>query len=138
MPKPSRLIDAEKFAVLTAAALNGAVGTRTATITLNQRFTRFTVVTAYTYSAATSVSITPSYSIDGGSTFGSETSESVTSGAAALSVYVETLTGTASFTIRRTYDVEGCDAIKLIYAGGGSPDGSDLITATAIGTLVTQ
>jgi hypothetical protein len=134
----SKLLDAVDFgAVLSAVALNGAAGTRTAIITLDKRFARVTVVTNYTRSSGTDVSITPSYSIDDGSTYGSETSEAITSGAAALSVYVETLTGTASFVIRRTYDVEGCDKLKLIYASTAAGAG-DLITVNAVGSLVTQ
>jgi hypothetical protein len=136
---PSKLKDAVDFgAILSAAALNGAAGTRTATLTLDKRFTRVTVVTAYTYSAATSVTITPSVSIDGGTTYGSITSESITSGSAELSPYTEVETGTASWTYARTYDVEGVDKLKLIYSGGGSPGAGDLITARAVGTLVTQ
>lgn len=135
----SKLLDAENFgAVLSAAALNGAAATRTATIDLQKKYTRITVSTAYTYSAATSVTITPTTSIDGGTTYDSYTSEAITSGAAALSAYTETLTGTASFTIKRTYDVEGCDKLKLVYSAGGSPGAGDLITVKAVGTMVGQ
>jgi hypothetical protein len=139
MPELSKLRDASDLGVvLSAAALNGAAATRTVALLLGKRFTRMTVQTTYTYSAATSVSITPTVSIDGGSTYASKTSELITSGAAALSVYVQTLTGTASFVIVTTYDVEGCDYLKLVYAGGGAPAAGDLITARAIGTLVVQ
>jgi hypothetical protein len=143
----SQLRDCVDFgAVLTAAALNGAAGTRTATIQLDRRFTRVTVSTRYTYSAATSVTITPTTSTDdlpsASATFDSITAESIAIAAgvatATLGTYVETLTGTASFTLKRTYDVEGCTWLKLVYSGGGSPGAGDLITAKAIGTLVTQ
>jgi hypothetical protein len=136
---PSRLHDAVDFgAILSAVALNGAAGTRTATLTLDKRFTRCTVVDDYTYSAATSVTITPTVSIDGGTTYGNITSESISSGAAEQSSYVVTETGTASWTQRHSYDVEGCDKLKLVYAGGGTPGAGDLITAKAVCSLVTQ
>ncbi len=139
MPPPSKLLDATDFvAILSAAALNGAAGTRTATLDLGKRFTRVTVSIRYTYSAATSVTITPTTSIDGGTSYDNYTSELISSGAAALSAYTETLTGTASFQIKRGYDVEGCDYLKLVFSGGGSPGAGDLITARAVGTLVAQ
>lgn len=138
----SKLLDAVELPPLTAAALNGAAGTRTVTWTLDKRFTRVTVSIRYTYSAATSVSITPKTSIDGGVSYDSITAESldITSGVATatLGTYIETLTGTASFQIKRTYDVEGCDSMTLLFAGGGSPGAGDLITAKAVASLVTQ
>lgn len=139
MPAPSKLHDADDFgAILSAVALNASSGTRTAIVTLNKRFTRITVVTDYTYSAATSVTWTPSKSIDGGTKYGSYTSKSVSSGTAAVSLYTETLTGTASFTTETTFDVEGVDKFKLVMSGGGSPGAGDLVTVNAVATLVTQ
>lgn len=139
MSQPSKLRDAEDFgAILTAVALNGAAGTRTAIITLNKRFARVTLVQSYTYSAATSVTLTPSKSIDGGTVYASYTSKAITAGAAAVSPYTEVATGTASWIYETTLDVEGVDAIKLVYSAGGSPGAGDLLTVRAVATLVAQ
>jgi hypothetical protein len=139
MPAKSKLIDAEDFgAVLSAVALNGAAATRTAEITLNKRFTRITLTQAYTYSAATSVTLTPSKSIDGGTTYGQYTSKSISDGVATVSAYTEVVTGTSSWAYETTLDVEGVDKLKIVYSGGGTPGAGDLLTVKATGTLVSQ
>lgn len=139
MPQLSKLRDADDFGnVLNAIALNGSAATRTAEINLGKRFTRITLVLNYTYSAATSVTLTPTKSIDGGTTYASYTSKAITSGTAAVSAYTEVVTGTASFIYETTFDVEGVDKFKIVMSGGGSPGAGDLLTVKAVGTLVLQ
>lgn len=132
-------VDAADFGnVLSAVALNGAVGTLTAVITLSKKWTRVTLAQSYTYSAATSVTLTPTKSLDNGTTYVNYTSKAITAGTAAVSKYVETTTGTASWGYETTLDVEGIDKLKLVYSAGGSPGAGDLLTVYAVATLVSQ
>lgn len=130
-----------KYNLLEAVALNGAAATRTVTLSLadlnhaNRGFEKVVVVIDYTYGAATAVTVTPTLSIDGGTTYGSETSTSISSGTGTVSVYSDSYTtGAANALLRLSYDVAGCTHLKLVIAGTGA-NGSDLVDvqATAYG-----
>lgn len=123
------------YNVLEAVALNASAATRTITTqvgTLGQGgngdgFAKLLVVIDYTYSAATTVTVLPSCSQDGGSTYGQETSTAIASGAGTVSAYSDTYTtGAASKILRLGYDVSGCTHYKLVF-GGASADASDLV-----------
>lgn len=122
------------YNMLNAVALNGAAGTRTLTLdtgSIGDGYGRLLVVLDYTYGAATAVTVTPSCSSDGGTTYGQETSTSIASGTGTVSAYSDSYTtGAANKTLRLKYDVTGCDHYKLIFAGTGA-NGSDLVNVQA-------
>ena len=126
------------YNVLEAVALNAAAATRTYTVSAgaltdapSDGFAKLVVVIDYTYSAATTVTVTPTCSLDGGSTYASETSTSIAAGAGTVSVYSDTYTtGGANAVLRLVYDVSGCTHYKLVF-GGASAGAGDLVDVQA-------
>lgn len=127
--------------MLEAVALNASAGTRTLTLPLSTNFSRGTdgptyakvkLVINYTYSAATTVVVTYTSSIDGGTTYGSETSTAIAAGAGTVSVYTDTYTtGSANAIIKLSYDVAGCTHAKFVFSGASAGAG-DLINVQAV------
>jgi hypothetical protein len=94
-------------------------------------FEKLVVVIDYTYSAATTVTVTPTCSVDGGSTYASETSTAISAGAGTVSVYSDTYTtGAANAVLRLVYDVSGCTNYKLVFDGASAGAG-DLVDVQA-------
>lgn len=132
---PATLVD-DRGAVLSGVALNAAAATRTATILrLDKRYSRIILTIDYTYSAATTVTVTPSASpntTSGGTTYGRKTSTAIASGAGTVSLYADTYTtSAASATFELEYDCSGRDAMKFVFGGAGAGAG-DLITVYAV------
>lgn len=131
---PSVLYD-YRGAVLGGVALNASAATRTATVTgLGKKYSRLIWQVDYTYSAATTVTLTCSGSTNEAASYGVKTSTSVSAGAGTVSAYVDTYTtGGASNNLLIEYDVAGLDAFKCVF-GGASAGAGDLVTvyATAV------
>ncbi len=128
--------------LLEAVALTAAAGSRTITRQLasadgggdglGDGWAQIKITIDYTYSAATAVTVTPSCSLDGGNTYGRETSTSISSGTGTISLYTDSYTtGGASAVLNLAYDVSGCTHVKLVFAGTGSPAAGDLIDVQA-------
>ena len=120
--------------VLTAVALNAAAATRTVTIVTGKLFSGLLVDVRYTYSAATTVTVTPTCTHDG-TNYVSMTTASISGGARTLSVLADTYTtGGASAALGVSYDVSACQAVKLVF-GGASAGAGDLVTVRAFGVV---
>jgi uncharacterized protein with beta-barrel porin domain len=127
-----------KFNVLEGVALNATAATRTLTVqvsdvrkTAKDGYRKLIVVVKHTYSAATTLTATPTCSMDGGTTYASETSTSISAGAGTVSVYSDTYTtGAANSVLRLVYDVSGCTNYKVLF-GGASGGAGDLINVQA-------
>ena len=116
--------------VLSAVGLDGAAATRTVTMSVGSNYAKIRLRVAYTYSAATSVTLTPTCSLDG-TNFSSYTTRSCSGGACEMAPLTDVETGTSSFDYIYEYDVRGCQKFKVVFSGGGSPGAGDLITTQA-------
>lgn len=125
--------------LLEGVALNAAEAARTITLDLCSvpagrnggcwETVRLSVF--YTYSAATTVVVTPWCSQDG-TNYARETSRSISSGASAVYPFADTEThGGADIDFSSVYDVRGCVKYKFVLSGGGSPGAGDLVDAQA-------
>jgi len=121
-------------AVLSAVALNVTAASRTALFNVRGYSTLGCSIN-YTYSAATSVVVTPSVSRDNGSTYAVITQNNSGGTLGALAAYADTLTGTSSANISVTYDTRTVDVVKLVFSGGGSPGAGDLITVSCVAAV---
>jgi hypothetical protein len=130
------------FNLLEGVALNATAALRTITVPIAQAkaatgegYEKLVVVVDFTYNAATTVVLTPTCSIDGGSTYASETSTAITAGAGSVSIYADTYTtGAASAVFRVVYDVAGCTHYKIVFSGA-SAGASDLVDVQAALTV---
>lgn len=123
----------DRFKILDAVAASASAGARTAELKV-AGYARLVLAVDFTRSAGTAVVITPTYSLDGGTTYASFTSEAVAAGAATVSPYVVTRTVSLSDIFGHALDVRGMDRVKLLFAvtGGGA---SDLLTVYATGAV---
>ena len=118
--------------MLSGVALNAAAGSRTITINVRRSWAKLRLGVAYTYSAATSVTLTPSCLYEASGTAYALSTRNCTSGACELAPQTDVETGTASWTREIEYDVRGCHQFKVVFSGGGSPGAGDLITTEAV------
>lgn len=116
--------------MLSGAALNAAAASRTMTLTVDGNWAKLRLAVAYTYSAATSVTLTPTCSLDG-TNYDSYSTRGCSSGACEVHTMTDVVTGTANFNKIFEYDIKGCDFFKVVFSGGGSPGAGDLITTRA-------
>jgi hypothetical protein len=122
--------------VLSAVALNASAGARTLEITnLKKRFRRIYLFVNYTYSAATSVTLTPTASPDGTNYYGYGSTLVDTGVGAVSGPYVDTKTGTSSWDLVFEYNVSARDSFKCVFSGGGAPGAGDLITVRAVAEI---
>lgn len=111
--------------LLDGIACNAAAAARTITLPLGSTMARAEVFVYFTYAAATSVSFTPTCSMDSGTTYANYTSRSCSSGTCTVSEMVDSnSTGGADFDVKLVYDTAACDNFKLVIActGGGASD----------------
>jgi hypothetical protein len=133
---------ANKYDLLAAVALNASAATRTITVPVAQArlstgdgYSRLIVGVDFTYAAATTVTLTPTCSLDGGTTYFSVTSTAITAGAGAVSLYVDTYTtSAASAKFSVGYDVGACTHFKIVF-GGASAGAGDLVDIQAALTV---
>lgn len=116
---------------LDAVAATASEANRTFTIDCSDE-TSIDVAIDYTYSAGTSISLTPTGDIGDG-TYRNITSRAISAGAGTLSLFADTIEPAASsLGFTATYDVSRAKNFKLVVAVANG-DGSDLITAKATG-----
>lgn len=131
-----------KYNKIESVALNATAALRTLTVevaqvkrTTGDGYEKLVVVVDFTWAAASTVVLTPTCSIDGGSTYASETSTSIAAGAGTVSPYADTYTtGGASAVFRVVYDVSGCTHYKIVFSGA-SAGATDLIDVQAALTV---
>lgn len=131
------------YNLLEAVALNATAATRTITVPISQvqsrageGFEKLVVGVEFTYAAASTVVLTPTCSMDGGSTYFSETSTAIAAGAGTVSLYTDTYTtGGASASFRLVYDVSSCTHYKIVFSGAsaGATDLVDVQAALVVG-----
>ncbi len=120
----------ERFKALDGVAATASDGSRTVTLDV-RGMARVVFVIEYTRGGAgTAVTLTPSVSLDEGTTYGRLTSTSVAAGAGTVSAYTDTYTSSATGTICVSYDVRGYDYFKVIFAITAG-NGSDTLTVYA-------
>jgi uncharacterized protein (UPF0333 family) len=119
---------------LAAVALNASAGTRTITkiltvgIDQHPGYSKARLVIAYTWAAATTVTVAFSCSIDG-TNYGPLMVRTVSGSTATVTALTDSYTtGGASATMMLEYDLRGCAAAKWLL-GGASAGASDLVTA---------
>jgi hypothetical protein len=124
---------ADRYLVLNAVAASAGASSRTIEIDTSGGWERLVLQIEYTQSAGSAVVVTPTYSLDGGTTYCQLTSTSVAAGAGTVSDYVDTHASGASENFGLAYDVAGYDKFKIVFSvtGGGA---SDLLSVLA--TLV--
>jgi hypothetical protein len=122
-------------AQLSGIALNASSATRTTTLTLNGQFASVVYQIDYTYSAATTVTMTCTNSLNGGSTYGGITITDLNAGtitkASAALTYT---TGSASAVLVVELGAHGVDHQKCVF-GGASAGSGDLVTVTPVGVV---
>jgi hypothetical protein len=127
------------YNLLEGVALNASAALRTITVPIAQvkaaggdGFDKLVVAVEFTWAAASTVVLTPTLSIDGGSTYVADTNTVFTAGAGAIAARVDTYTtGGASATFRSTFDVPGCTHYKIVFSGA-SGGATDLIDVQAV------
>ncbi len=119
--------------VLSGVALNASAGTRTITANLyagnapRAEYSKARLIIAYTWAAASTVTIAFSCSADG-TNYGPVMARNISSGTATISVLTDSYTtGGASATLGPEYDVRGCLKGKWVLGGAGA-GASDLVT----------
>jgi hypothetical protein len=122
-----------RYKALDAVAASAAAAARTIELTVRGQ-ARLVLKVDFTRSAGTAVVLTPTYSLDDGTTYASITSTTISSGAGALDVYTDTRTTSSSGIFGVAYDVRGYDKFKVLFAvtGGGA---GDLLTVYATGAV---
>lgn len=115
--------------MLSAVPLNASAATRTITLTTQKNWAKLRVRVAYTYSAATSVTLTPTCSLDG-TNYTAPVTRVCTAGSCEAAPHTDIENGTANFDLMWDYDVRGCANFKIVFSGG-SPGAGDLITTQA-------
>ncbi len=116
-----------KFNFLEGVALNATEATRTVTVELGGRWDKLRLALFLSRTAATSVVVTPSVSLDG-TNFAPMTSRSISGGASTVSELVETKSVSGDDEFHLEYDVKGLESVKFVLSGA-SAGGSDLIDA---------
>lgn len=121
------------FEVLDDVALNAAAGTRTYTALLKKAYTKLTVLVFYTWATGTTVTITPSVSIDG-TRFAPMQTRACAAGVCTLNPWVDTKNVTASIDFTAEFDVSGAEQFELVFGGAGV-GGSDLVDVHVFATV---
>ena len=119
--------------LLNAVASNAAAASRTFTID-TAGWAKTVLQVNYVYNAGTAVTMTCTASLDGGTTYASITSTSISAGAGTVTAYVDTFAiSAASANFLLEYDTRVYDHLKCVAAvtGGGA---SDTITVYANAT----
>jgi len=118
---------------LSSVALNGAAATRTLTLYPNAYWSDLKLGIAYTYNAASAVTVTFSCSFDG-TTFYVQTSRSISAGTSTVSDFVDSnaVSGNESFLLE--FDIVGCKGVKFVVAGTGSPNANDIVSTQCVVT----
>lgn len=126
--------------LLDGVALNATAATRTITLLTADGvqadnapgYTKLRVQVDYTWTAASTVTLTPTCSQDG-TNYAAPTTRSCSSGTCTLYPQVDSRPVTASENFTVEYDIRGCRSFKVLF-GGASAGASDLVTvmATAI------
>jgi hypothetical protein len=129
-PYTNAKIDNDK---LSSVALNASAGTRTITENLYRAgvqqpaYSKARLVIAYTYSAATTVTVAFKCSLDG-TNYGQVMARSVSGSTATVSTLTDSYTtGAASANLMLEYDVRGCLAAQWLF-GGASAGANDKVT----------
>lgn len=121
---------ADSANMLSGVALNASEGTRTLELVTSKNWSRVKLEILYTYSAATTLTIAPTFSLDG--TYASETSGVTADGIRTLSQLTDTYTTNgASANLIVSYDVSGMQSVKFVFGGAGAGAG-DLVTVQAV------
>jgi len=115
--------------LLSSVALNASSSARTVTVNTNG-YKNVTLCFQTTRAAYTSVSVTPTCSVDGGTTYSSIPSTFVDSGVGTNTAYSDTINSSVSFNMCLIYDINSCDKMKFVFAGTGAGS-SDTVTAQA-------
>jgi hypothetical protein len=120
--------------VLDGIALNASSSSRTFTLPVSG-YSKLTVQANLTRSAATDLQLICTASLDGGSTYGSITSTSVSGGTGTVSAYHDVITVGASGNYLLEYDTRTYDYIKCVVSGtsGGSSDTVTIYAVAAVG-----
>lgn len=125
-----------KYNMLEGVALNAAAGTRTITLATSRRWPTLKVNVFYTYSAAGTVTMVTSCSIDG-TNYATVQSGSIAAGVRTLSDLTDTkTTGAASHNFQVQVGVKGCESVQLLLGGAGAGAGDlvDVQVAAITGT----
>jgi hypothetical protein len=137
------------YNLLENVALNAAEALRTVTLPLGRArpelapgYDLVRIKVALVQSAATTVVVTPSCSLDNGVTYAAFPAKACTGGACSLQAEVDTYTlsggelGADFASFMQEYDVRGCSMLKLVFSGA-SGGANDLISvqAAAAGAL---
>lgn len=131
----------KQYKVLDSVALNAADASRTFSLDVSG-YSSLSVQVDLTRTAATDLQLTCSVSLNGGVSFGSLTSTSVSSGTGTISVFHDVctigagstcLTGTGNIVL--DYDVRKYDAFKCVVSGtsGGANDIVNVYVVAAVG-----
>ena len=121
---------------LTGVALNAAAATRTITVTPAQQWGRVLLTVNYTYSAATTVTITPTCTDNTALTKGSVVAGTLSAGVITdVALSRSWTTGAASANFQWSFDVAGQASCAFVLSGASAGAG-DLVTVSA--SLVVQ
>jgi hypothetical protein len=120
--------------LLNAVAMNAAVGARTFTLN-TEGLAKVEIQINFVRSAATAVILTCTASLDGGVTYASITSTSVSSGVGTATAYYDSfaVSGSTNFTLE--YDVRTRDRLKCVVSAtsGGARDNATVYAIGAVG-----
>lgn len=121
--------------LLDGVALNASAATRTITVELGPDgdYRSLVVQVDFTHNAATTLVLTPTCSINGGASYASVLTGSVSSGTEDVDAHVVSMGVAGSVNNKYEFNVVGCDAFKIVFSGA-SGGASDLIDVYAKAT----